>query len=254
MSPVGDSRCRLRVPVWAYARESPSPLSRLTVGGLEPSSAIGTRCRNMSGAPESCCSAPTASARTPSWPPRARRRQRFGAGRRGSWSRASPACSATNLTARQGGGRRVGDRHRGDDAEAAAIRGDPLDGAGDGQGGRAHQLDGAEYLAGPRSRPASLGRVRALQRPGLAENLHDVVGLYVAPPAHVVVLSIDEKSPIQALDRTEPGLPPDYADSITESACLIGEEATFLLPLSSFATLKPRAGWGSRRMARLLLW
>ena len=40
-----------------------------------------------------------------------------------------------------------------------------------------------------------------------AEKLHDVVGLYVAPPAHAVVLSIDEKSQIQALDRTQPGLP-----------------------------------------------
>jgi transposase len=40
-----------------------------------------------------------------------------------------------------------------------------------------------------------------------AEKLHDVVGLYVAPPVHAVVLSIDEKSQIQALDRTQPGLP-----------------------------------------------
>ena len=39
------------------------------------------------------------------------------------------------------------------------------------------------------------------------EKLHDVVGLYVSPPAHAVVLSIDEKSQIQALDRTQPGLP-----------------------------------------------
>jgi transposase len=35
----------------------------------------------------------------------------------------------------------------------------------------------------------------------------DVVGLYVDPPAHAVVLSVDEKSQIQALDRTQPGLP-----------------------------------------------
>ena len=43
--------------------------------------------------------------------------------------------------------------------------------------------------------------------PAFAEKLYDVVGLYVAPPAHAVVLSIDEKSQIQALDRTQPGLP-----------------------------------------------
>jgi transposase len=40
-----------------------------------------------------------------------------------------------------------------------------------------------------------------------AGKLHDVGGLYVSPPAHAVVLSVDEKSQIQALDRTQPGLP-----------------------------------------------
>ncbi len=43
--------------------------------------------------------------------------------------------------------------------------------------------------------------------PAFVEKLRDVVGLYVAPPAHAVVLSIDEKRQIQALDRTQPGLP-----------------------------------------------
>jgi transposase len=43
--------------------------------------------------------------------------------------------------------------------------------------------------------------------PRFAAKLVDIVGLYVAPPAHAVVLSIDEKSQIQALDRTQPGLP-----------------------------------------------
>jgi transposase len=43
--------------------------------------------------------------------------------------------------------------------------------------------------------------------PAFAAKLKDVVGLYVDPPDHAVVLSIDEKSQIQALDRTQPGLP-----------------------------------------------
>jgi len=43
--------------------------------------------------------------------------------------------------------------------------------------------------------------------PAFAAKLHDVVGLYVDPPAHSLVLSMDEKSQIQALDRTQPGLP-----------------------------------------------
>jgi transposase len=43
--------------------------------------------------------------------------------------------------------------------------------------------------------------------PKFAEKLRDIVGLYVNPPDHAVVLSVDEKSQIQALDRTQPGLP-----------------------------------------------
>jgi transposase len=40
-----------------------------------------------------------------------------------------------------------------------------------------------------------------------AEKLHDVVGLYLNPPDQALVLCVDEKSQIQALDRTQPGLP-----------------------------------------------
>ena len=43
--------------------------------------------------------------------------------------------------------------------------------------------------------------------PQFAAKVRDIVGLYVDPPAHAVVLSVDEKSQIQALDRTQPGLP-----------------------------------------------
>ena len=53
-------------------------------------------------------------------------------------------------------------------------------------------------------------RLRTFKRsndPAFAEKVEDVVGLYMAPPCHAVVLSIDEKSQIQALDRTQPGLP-----------------------------------------------
>lgn len=39
------------------------------------------------------------------------------------------------------------------------------------------------------------------------EKLEDIVGLYMSPPEHAVVFSCDEKSQIQALDRTQPGLP-----------------------------------------------
>lgn len=43
--------------------------------------------------------------------------------------------------------------------------------------------------------------------PKFVEKLEDVVGLYLAAPEHAIVLSCDEKSQVQALDRTQPGLP-----------------------------------------------
>jgi transposase len=43
--------------------------------------------------------------------------------------------------------------------------------------------------------------------PHFEEKLLDVVGLYLDPPEHALVLCADEKSQIQALDRTQPGLP-----------------------------------------------
>jgi len=43
--------------------------------------------------------------------------------------------------------------------------------------------------------------------PAFEEKLHDVVGLYISPPENAVVFCVDEKSSIQALDRTQPGLP-----------------------------------------------
>ncbi len=43
--------------------------------------------------------------------------------------------------------------------------------------------------------------------PEFSEKLEDIVGLYLNPPEHAMVLCADEKSQIQALDRTQPGLP-----------------------------------------------
>jgi hypothetical protein len=53
-------------------------------------------------------------------------------------------------------------------------------------------------------------RVRTFKRsrdPDFAAKLADIVGHYMDPPTQAVVLSIDEKSQIQALDRTQPALP-----------------------------------------------
>lgn len=43
--------------------------------------------------------------------------------------------------------------------------------------------------------------------PQFVEKLEDIVGLYMSPPEHAIVLCCDEKSQVQALDRTQPGLP-----------------------------------------------
>ena len=61
---------------------------------------------------------------------------------------------------------------------------------------RAHQLQ-----------PHRLRTFKRSRDPSFATKLTDIVGLYIDPPAHAVALSIDEKSQIQALDRTQPGLP-----------------------------------------------
>jgi transposase len=58
-----------------------------------------------------------------------------------------------------------------------------------------------------RLQPHRLRTFKMSRDPRFAEKVEDVVGLYMAPPCHAVVLSIDEKSQIQALDRTQPGLP-----------------------------------------------
>jgi transposase len=65
-----------------------------------------------------------------------------------------------------------------------------------------HRIWRAHGLQPHRVRQFKLSRDRQF-----VEKLRDIVGLYIDPPAHAVVLSVDEKSQIQALDRTQPGLP-----------------------------------------------
>ncbi len=56
-------------------------------------------------------------------------------------------------------------------------------------------------------KPHLISRFKVSNDPLFEEKLNDVVGLYLDPPEHAVVFCIDEKSSIQALDRTQPGLP-----------------------------------------------
>src|ERR1700736_6905934 len=61
---------------------------------------------------------------------------------------------------------------------------------------RAHELQ-----------PHRVTTFKLSQDPRFVEKLSDVIGLYLNPPEHALVLCVDEKSQIQALDRTQPGLP-----------------------------------------------
>jgi transposase len=56
-------------------------------------------------------------------------------------------------------------------------------------------------------KPHRVKRFKLSRDPHFLEKLTDVVGLYLNPPQQALVLCVDEKSQIQALDRTQPGLP-----------------------------------------------
>ena len=56
-------------------------------------------------------------------------------------------------------------------------------------------------------KPHQVRTFKLSRDPQFTEKLEDIVGLYLNPPAHAIVLCADEKSQIQALDRTQPGLP-----------------------------------------------
>ena len=73
--------------------------------------------------------------------------------------------------------------------------------------------------------------------PLLIDKVRDIVGLYVNPPAHAIVLCVDEKSQIQALDRTAPLLPmrPGQAERRTHDYRRHGT-------ISLFAALDVKAG------------
>jgi transposase len=55
--------------------------------------------------------------------------------------------------------------------------------------------------------PHRVRRFKLSKDPEFVPKLRKIAGLYINPPAHAIVLSVDEKSQIQALDRTQPGLP-----------------------------------------------
>lgn len=56
-------------------------------------------------------------------------------------------------------------------------------------------------------KPHRVDSFKVSRDPKFIEKLEDIVGLYLSPPEHALVLCCDEKSQVQALDRTQPGLP-----------------------------------------------
>lgn len=82
--------------------------------------------------------------------------------------------------------------------------------------------------------------------PFFIEKLRDVVGLYLSPPAKAIVLSVDEKSQVQALNRTQPLLPMGfgYVEGVTHDYVRHGTTTLFaalnLLDGSVISQCKPR--------------
>ena len=92
-------------------------------------------------------------------------------------------------------------------ADRSARRADPLDCRLDGES-RRHQCQFVQRIWRAHGlQPHRVQQFKLSNDPKFTDKLRDVVGLYVDPPAHAIVLSVDEKSQIQALDRTQPGLP-----------------------------------------------
>ena len=94
-----------------------------------------------------------------------------------------------------------------DQDDAAAAERHALEHAQHGQGGRHHSHERAAHLGGGRLKPHLTRTFKVSNDPRFAEKVADVVGLYLNPPDKALVLCVDEKSQIQALDRTQPGLP-----------------------------------------------
>ena len=79
--------------------------------------------------------------------------------------------------------------------------------------------------------PHRLCTCKCSSDPAFAEKLRDIVGPYVEPPVHSLVLSLDEKSQIQGLDRT-----PRWTFHFTPSS------GSWLNPVESFFSSSPAGG------------
>ncbi|MDL4775627.1 MULTISPECIES: IS630 family transposase [Thermomonosporaceae] len=85
-------------------------------------------------------------------------------------------------------------------------------------------------------KPHRSGTFKISKDPAIAAKVADVIGLYLAPPGGAVVLSIDEKTQIQALDRTQPVLPVAFAASEKRTADYVRHGTPNLFAVLNMAT------------------
>jgi len=83
-------------------------------------------------------------------------------------------------------------------------RDDALELPDDGREPGVGKFHGQQYLACPQLQPHRTKTFKLSRDPKFLEKMTDVVGLYLNPPQQAMVLCVDEKSQIQALDRTQP--------------------------------------------------
>jgi len=119
----------------------------------------------------------------------------------------SPGCSMSPTRRPAPGDRRAGGAGGRADARSDAACRDALEHPRDGAGDRVEPDDDQPHLARLRLQPHRSETFKLSPDPLLIDKVRDIVGLYINPPAHAVVLCVDEKSQIQALDRTAPLLP-----------------------------------------------
>lgn len=93
-----------------------------------------------------------------------------------------------------------------DDAEETGQR-NLLEHAYDGSRSRYQRFERSPDLACARTQAASNLVLKLSNDPNFTEKLEAIVALYLQPAEHAIVLCVNEKSQVQALDRTQPGLP-----------------------------------------------
>ena len=93
------------------------------------------------------------------------------------------------------------------DAQREAAGCYPLERTHDGGAGWHRNVVGAQDLGAHGLKPHLTKTFKLSRDPNFVAKVEDIVGLYLNPPDKALVLAVDEKSQIQALDRTQPGLP-----------------------------------------------